>query len=409
MTSQPRYADVDGPVPSSPRRARRRAGAALAAALCGIAFAMAAVEIALRWSGYRTPTLLDDSVRGEYRIAPGASFTYYGYLPGEVVDFANPVRLNALGFHDRDYPRERPSPSTYRIMVLGDSYVAAWEVPLDQTFHKRLEARLQREDPLRRGSYQVIAFGQGRTAQEQEIEWMRRFAPIYRPDVILYLFFCGNDFMENYPPTFAAASRFGERYIRDVAPRKIKLFRKLLFFPSLRSNGLLAEAAAEYYAVHLDRFDRAISRADLESPELGIYENPLPPVWAQAMEQTGKLLDVARKEAEQQLHARFVLASLSGPQAIGERGERRLWAEPRDPRFDYDRGDRWVRDWAESRHVEHLELGPPLARIGRGKMFWKHDQHLRPEGHAVVADLLYSFLVRAVADQAGGAGVASRE
>src|SRR5206468_7723459 len=85
---------------------------------------------------------------------------------------------------------------TYRIMVLGDSYVAAWEVPLEETFHKRLEARLGEEDPFGRGSYQVIAFGQGRSAQEQEIQWMRRYAPIYRPDMILYLFFCGNDFME---------------------------------------------------------------------------------------------------------------------------------------------------------------------------------------------------------------------
>src|SRR5262249_37451399 len=147
---------------------------------------------------------------------------------------------------------------------------------------------------------------------------------LYQPDVILYLFFCGNDFMENHPPTFAAASKFGERYIGKVAPRKIRLFRALLLFPALRANGLLADAAAEFYAEHLDHFDRAVTRADLDSPELGLYENPLPAVWADAMERTGKLLDVARNEAEQKFGARFVLASLSGPQAIGERGERRL-------------------------------------------------------------------------------------
>ena len=159
--------------------------------------------------------------RNEYRIEPNATFTYYGYLPGEVEDFADPVRLNALGFHDRDYAPERPTPSTYRIMVLGDSYVAAWEVPLEQTFHKRLEARLEKADPLGRGSYQVIAFGQGRSAQEREIEWMRQYAPIYRPDMIVYLFFCGNDFMENDAETFEEASSFGLRYIHKVAARKI--------------------------------------------------------------------------------------------------------------------------------------------------------------------------------------------
>ncbi len=370
----------------------RRVAVGMAISLLGLVAAALAAELGLRWSGYRMPVLLDDSVRTQYRIEPNAAFTYYGYLPGEVEDFANPVRLNALGFHDRDYAPERPTASTYRIMVLGDSYVAAWEVPLEQTFHKRLEARLEKEDPLGRESYQVIAFGQGRSAQEKEIEWMREYAPIYRPDVILYLFFCGNDFMENDQETFAEASSFGQRYIRKVAPRKIAFFRKLLLFPNLRLNGLVAEAATEYYVEHLDRFDPSVARADLESPELGIYENPLAPKWAAALERTGKLLDVARKETHQ-LHARFVLASLSGPQAIGDLAAQALWAQSSDPRFDYGRGDRWIRDWAERHNVSHIELGPPLAKIGRRKVFWRDDQHLNPEGHAAVAGLLYDFLL----------------
>jgi len=227
----------------------RRVAAGLVAATGGLVVAALALEIGLRIAGYRQPVLLEDSLRNVYSVEPNAAFTYYGYMPGAVEDFANPLKLNALGFHDRDYSPERPSPTTYRIMVLGDSYVAAWEVPLEETFHKRLEARLEREDPLGRGSYQVIAFGQGRSAQEQEIQWMRRYASIYRPDVILYLFFCGNYFMENDPVTFSEASSFGVCYTREVAARKIKLFRKLLLFPELRLNGLVAEATADQAAI----------------------------------------------------------------------------------------------------------------------------------------------------------------
>ena len=134
---------------------RRSLAAGIAAAVIGLFVAVFGAEAALRLAGYRVPVLLEDSLRYQYRIEPNGTFTYYGYLPGAVEDFANPVKLNALGFHDRDYAAERPSPTTYRIMVLGDSYVAAWEVPLEQTFHKRLEARLEKEDPLGRGSYQV--------------------------------------------------------------------------------------------------------------------------------------------------------------------------------------------------------------------------------------------------------------
>jgi len=331
-------------------------------------------------------------VRAQYHIAPNAEFVYLGYLPGEVEDFANPVKLNSLGFHDRDHPVERPTPATYRILVLGDSYVAAWEVPVADTFHKLLEARLAAEDPLRRASYQVIAFGQGRTAQETEIEWLRKYGTLYQPDMVLLLFFCGNDFMENDATTFAAASRFGRHYINEVAPRKIRLYEKLLLFPRSRLNGLLADAAAEYYAEHLDRFVPGVSREDLEDPEIGIYRNPLPPEWPEAFDRTRQLLNLMRRQTEA-MHARFVLAALSGPQSMGEVAERELWAEASDPHFDYQRPERWIREWAEHAGVPLVELGPPLAKIGRREVFWKHDQHLNPRGHAVVADLLYPAIV----------------
>ena len=107
----------------------RRLGSGFAVALAASAFPLLLLELALRLEGYRMPVLLSDSVRGQYRIEPNAEFVYLGYLPGAVEDFANPVKLNTLGFHDRDYAAERPAPATYRILVLGDSYVAAWEVP----------------------------------------------------------------------------------------------------------------------------------------------------------------------------------------------------------------------------------------------------------------------------------------
>jgi GDSL-like lipase/acylhydrolase family protein len=373
--------------------AGRRIATGLAVALMALALSAIAAETALRLVGYRMPVLLPDSVRATYHLARNSQFLYLGYLPGAVEDYATPVSLNDLGFHDHDYAPERPWPSTYRIMVLGDSYVAAWEVPLEETFHKRLEARLAKENPLGRGSYQVIAFGQGRSAQEAEIEWLRKYGPVYKPDVVLLLFFCGNDFMENDPVTFGEASDFGLRYIGKVAPRKLKFFRRLMIVPSSRLNGLIAEAATEYYAEHLDRFDATISAADLLSPEIGIYRNPLAPEWQAAFERTGKLLEVARHEAKA-LGARFVLASLSGPQEIGDLAPAILWTEAKDPAFDYDRPDRWVRGWAASHHVPLVELGPPLAKIGRRRVFWKHDQHLNSYGHAVVADLLYPALVR---------------
>src|SRR5438094_6241149 len=121
------------PAMSPPRAtAGRRIATGLGVTLFGLALSGIAAETALRLAGYRMPVLLPDSVRATYHLGRNSQFLYLGYLPGAVEDYATPVALNNLGFHDNSYAPERPSPSSYRIMVLGDSYVAAWEVPLEE-------------------------------------------------------------------------------------------------------------------------------------------------------------------------------------------------------------------------------------------------------------------------------------
>src|SRR5205085_3476932 len=50
-------------------------------------------------------------------------------------------RINAEGLRDREYSWTR-APGVTRILLLGDSFVEGMQVPLEQTFAKRLEAKL---------------------------------------------------------------------------------------------------------------------------------------------------------------------------------------------------------------------------------------------------------------------------
>jgi hypothetical protein len=53
-------------------------------------------------------------------------------------------------------------------------------------------------------------------------------------------------------------------------------------------------------------------------------------------------------------------------------------------------------EWASRRDVPYLALGPRLAALGRGRVFWHHDVHRNPKRHEVVAGRLYEFLVHLV-------------
>jgi len=49
--------------------------------------------------------------------------------------------------------------------------------------------------------------------------------------------------------------------------------------------------------------------------------------------------------------------------------------------------------------VPLLSLASPLAAADRRKIYWRHDAHLTPYGHTIVAETLYPFVVREAKDR----------
>lgn len=347
-------------------------------------------EVGLRILRFHPPEILTEQQVAGCGMVPGASFVYRGYLEGTISDFANPVTLNSEGFHDVEHRPERATAKTFRLMVIGDSYVAALSCPLETTFYRRLEARLKQQDPLGLGDYEVIAMGRGNQAQKKEIKYVTHYGPVYQPDAVLLLFFCGNDFMENSHETFLAASRFAKTYKTIIAPRKKKFHDRMCLIRNSLLNGLIADVATTFYADHLDWFDSSLQAADLVSPELGVYRVPLEPMWRDAYVHTAELLTVLKAECER-IHAPLVIAGLAGPQALGDVGSFELWGD-NTPGLDKRQPQRWLADWCKSNEVPYVDLGLALSAAGMRNVFWRHDGHLNPNGNAVITGPIYDLV-----------------
>ncbi len=52
------------------------------------------------------------------------------------------IEINSHGMRDKDYNYAKTSPDIFRILLLGDSFTAAFQVPLGQTYHAILEQHL---------------------------------------------------------------------------------------------------------------------------------------------------------------------------------------------------------------------------------------------------------------------------
>ena len=108
------------------------------------------------------------------------------------------VAINGHGLRDveRDYPRP---PSTFRMLALGDSFIEAYSVPLDDAVTRVLQASLDRPGcPT-----EVINGGTAAYSTDQEYLFYADEGARYEPQVVV-LFFYYNDVLFN-----ALADHFG--------------------------------------------------------------------------------------------------------------------------------------------------------------------------------------------------------
>lgn len=157
------------------------------AMLIALVVSMTAIEawVRLRWDERRgTPGFyISDPELGQ-RLSPG----YNGWFAGV------PVQINALGFRDwREYALEK-KPGTFRILVLGDSVTFGHGALSDTTYPYLLEQRLKQWRPDI--NWEVWNLGVPGYNTTQELKYLQRVGPSYRPDLVIVGFY-ENDLSDN--------------------------------------------------------------------------------------------------------------------------------------------------------------------------------------------------------------------
>lgn len=122
-------------------------------------------------------------------LEPGSVVRYTNWL-----DFWTTTRVNRWGFPDREpLPRSRAEQSCH-IAVIGDSFVAALEVPIAVKMHVQLEQIAASELPHL--DVTTSAFGTGNTGQAAQLPYYGNYAARLKPKLVV-LVFDANDFDDN--------------------------------------------------------------------------------------------------------------------------------------------------------------------------------------------------------------------
>ncbi len=116
------------------------------------------------------------------------------HIPGAYTNWQGPefdvaVQINSHGLRDHEHAYEKP-PDTFRILLLGDSFSEAIQVPLEQTYLTRLETCLtqQIDQPV-----EIINTGTASYGPGDELLFFIHEGVKYDPDLVLVAIFAGND------------------------------------------------------------------------------------------------------------------------------------------------------------------------------------------------------------------------
>ena len=179
----------------------RTAAFGCAAVLLAVALALAALEVGVRLFSRQfhvfVPQYMIIDTAGELFVRSDDPVLLYEMRPNVRTETLGlETRTNALGFRDRDYAVPKPR-GVYRIAGVGDSIAFGLDMPLAQTYQKRIEARLN--ERLHDRAYEVVNLGVPGYNMVQYYENLVRKGLRYEPDFVLLSYFPDDFFQPKIP------------------------------------------------------------------------------------------------------------------------------------------------------------------------------------------------------------------
>jgi hypothetical protein len=352
-----------------------------------------------------------------WSLQPGAAGRWFNSPYEYDVD----VVINSQGLRDVERASYDKPPDTFRILLLGDSYVEGLRVPLEQTFGKVLEAELNAGAPagLR---YEVVNAGVSGWGTDQQLLWLRSEGAKYQPDLILLAFFPGNDFqnvsealevanMGRVQKPFFQRSEGGlalryHPFDPEAAPQprppaataeppsgaaeRLASLRAWLAGHSAfyRFASVTLDEAAPGLALRLAGWgliDAPNATADARmGPEYvpvayGIYRQPLETEWTEAVALAGDLVAALQEDANQ-LGSGLAMVILPAPEQVNPERWQRI-VQHRTPmqagQWDLEQPSRAAKQVAGEAGVPFLDL----LLIFREAASSSDPLHLRVDGH----------------------------
>jgi lysophospholipase L1-like esterase len=328
---------------------------------------------------------------------------YWAPVPGSTIEakdwhargeFGGIIRYNIQGMRsDRDYAVPKKA-GTFRVLLLGDSFVEARQVPLEKTFGSMLEKQLgTRADVINAG---VTSLG----AMTEYLHLRERCVSL-QPDFVLQFFFM-NDVSDDY---------FHNRYAYFDTSGELLGVRWPNLAPERQSRNpfsLVVDSvweAFEYSAtarqMRILRMRHELNWVPPEKGDVGTcpfgilkenYTEFDEAQWDRTKRYLQKSSDLAAKKG-----ARYILICIPIAVQVGENQwttGREVCGFPGTNVISCTNPQSVLQSFCGSKGILFLDLLPTFRKNASEKLYFDYDGHFNEAGHRVTARALYEFLVQ---------------
>ena len=296
---------------------------------------------------------------------------------------------NSLGRHDVEHELRKP-PGVRRVLLLGDSYVAAGVVQVSEIPGQRMEHYLNAGSDQR---YEVISLGKGAWGPRNELDVFQRVGKGFSPDIVVTLFLSFND-VENSSRALTYRAYQHRQGQGSARPGRTRVAADDMPFFLCRwsvLNQLLSYRLAYFYR------DKTVAGIP---PSYYVYAKDEDQEWRAAW-RTCEDVILQTKAAANAIGARYVVVAASTPHGVwgAEEGLRRLTAEfpgMKELEWDLDQPDKRNERLSQDNDIPFLAL-EPLFRIETEKgrrLHFPINGHWNPEGNDLAGQLMAEVLLK---------------
>lgn len=386
--------------------------------LVGITIFFIILEIGLALNvpflGYETTNIIK---QGEYLYYPEIGTHLFSNRVAEHTspEYSVVYSTNSIGFRDREHTIDKNS-NVFRIVVLGDSYAQALQVPFEQSFPYLLEQKLNSNANIQK-EIEIINLGWSGFGTDQEYLTLKYIGLEYNPDLVILAFLTGNDLRSNYAEfenkykhvyqngnissnlkPFFVINETGELEELPFQPERIAGIGKDNFIYKI----VLKFRSPVYFYSKIKNFQRQKVSTEYKVNgvpiELYVYAHDYSADWQEAWNITKALIVKIDEESEEN-GAHLLLVSLTNRNQVhNEYWQETLETYPKmkNMEWDLEKPEKILTNFSAENNITYLQLLPPFREhVNRTneKVHGHYDGHWNANGHKLAAELIHDKLI----------------